>query len=171
MAYQITEWMDEVDEYEDIFVEESSAVVQGGVKHTKYRGIVQQQGTPQNATNFNNMEGGIFDAHTAMDLMVNAHRQSQWRIEALEKATAQETGEVTLNNTLEFPFNDSQVSIPLTVRRDNLNYVVEVISVTPTGGPSGEIEVSDRQVNGFKMAFTGSATKCVVKYAVIGGFD
>lgn len=169
--YQWTFWMDEVDEYEDIFVEESSSVVQGGVKHTKYRGTVQQQGTPQNANNFNNMESGILDAHAAVNLMVNAHRQNQWRIEALEKATAQETGEVTLNNTLDFPFNDSVVSIPLTVRRDNLNYVVEVISVTPTGGPSGDIDVSDRQVNGFKMAFTGSATKCVVKYAVIGGFD
>ena len=102
---------------------------------------------------------------------VNAIRQNLWRIEDLEKATVQETGEVTLTNSLAFPFNNSQATVALANVRDNLNYVVEVISVTPTGGPAGEIEFTDRQVNGFKVAFTGSASKVVVKYAVIGGYN
>lgn len=171
MAYPITEWLDEVDEYEDIFVESASSATPGGIKHTKYRGTVQQVGTPMNATNFNNMECGILDAHIAEDLIVNFVRQNLWRIQDLERATAQETGTVTLTNSLEFPFNNSIVTVPLTVTRQNLNYVVEVIKVETTGGPAGEIEVSERQVNGFKMAFTGSASSVKVTYAVIGGFD
>lgn len=175
MAYPITEWLDEVDEYEDIFVESASSATPGGIKHTKYRGTVQQAGTPMNATNFNNMECGILDAHVAVDLLLNALRQLDWghddRLKWLEKATVQETGTKTLTNSLAFPFNNSVVSVPLTVTRDNLNYVVEVIKVEPTGGPAGEIEITDRQVNGFKMAFTGSASSVKVTYAVIGGFD
>jgi len=169
--YPRTYWLDEVDEYEDVFVEESSPVAPGAVKHTKYRGTVQQNGTPLNATNFNNMEDGISDAHIAHDLLLNAHRQGLWRVEDLERATDQETGTVTLTNTQAFPFNNSIVTVPLTITRDNLNYIVEVIKVEPTGGPAGEIEISERQVNGFKMAFTGSASSVKVTYAVIGGYN
>jgi hypothetical protein len=103
--------------------------------------------------------------------LINAHRQSEWRIEDLEEATVQETGTVTLTNTLEFPFNDSQQTIALTNTRDNLNYVVEIISAVATGGPAGDINVSDRQINGFKIAYDGSASQVVVTYAVIGGYD
>ncbi len=169
--YPRTYWLDEVDEYEDIFVEESSPVTPGAVKHTKYRGTVQQNGTPLNATNFNNLEEGVLDSHIAVQELLNAQRHDLWRIQALEKATDQETGTVTLTNTQEFPFNNSIVTVPLTITRDNLNYIVEVIKVEPTGGPAGEIEISERQVNGFKMAFTGSASSVKVTYAVIGGFN
>ena len=175
MAYQITEWLDEVDQYEDIFIEQTSDVAPNAVKHTKYRGNVQQNGTPMNAEKFNNMEKGIADAHDAVALLVNALRQLDWqhddRLKWLEKATIQETGTKTLTNSLAFPFNNSIVTVPLSTTRDNLNYVVVVISVTPTGGLAGDIEITERQVNGFKMAFTGSASSVVVKYAVIGGFD
>lgn len=173
--YQNLIWQDEVDQYEDIFVEQSSSVTQGAVKHTKYRGTVQQQGTPQNANNFNHIEEGILDAHMAVSLLLNALRQLDWghddRLKWLEKATIQETGTKTLTNTQAFPFNNSIVTVPLVTTRDNLNYIVEVISVTPTGGPAGDIEITERQVNGFKMAFNGSASSVTVKYAVIGGFE
>ena len=175
MAYQVTEWLDEADQYEDIFLEQASDVAPNAVKHTKYRGTVEQVGTPQNAANFNNMEMGIADAHDAIYVLINALRQLDWqhddRLKWLEKATVQETGAKTLTNSLAFPFNNSIVSVPLTVTRDNLNYVVEVIKVETTGGPAGDIEISERQVNGFKMAFTGSASSVKVTYAVIGGFD
>ena len=167
--YKNTIWVDEVDQYEDRFNETTNG--DGTITHTKVRGEVYVEGTPQDADHFNNMEDGITDAHIAQDIMVNAHRQSLWRIQALEKATAQETGAVTLTNTQAFPFNDSIVTVPLTVTRDNLNYIVEVIKVEPTGGPAGEIDVSERQTNGFKMAFTGSASSVKVTYAVIGGFN
>lgn len=162
-------WQDEVDQYEDRFME--TANQDGSITHTKVRGTVFVEGTPQDADHFNNMEFGISDSHIAEDLMLNAYRQALWRTEALERATAQETGVVTLTNSQAFPFNNSIVTVPLTVTRDNLNYVVEVIKIEPTGGPSGDIDVTERQTNGFKMAFTGSASSVKVTYAVIGGFN
>ena len=142
--YQWTQWVDEVDEYEGIFTE--TDLGGGMIKHDPVTGQVYVQGTPQDAAHWNNMEAGIIDAHAAVQQLVNA-------------------------NSLAFPFNNSQATVALVNVRDNLNYVVEVISVTPTGGPAGEIEFTDRQVNGFKVAFTGSASKVVVKYAVIGGYN
>ena len=167
--YTRTIWVDEVTEYEGVFHE--TDLGGGDVKHDPVTGEVLVEGTPQDAAHWNNMEEGIMDAHVAEDLMINFTRQNLWRIEDLERATAQETGTVTLTNSLAFPFNNSIVTVPLTVTRENLNYVVEVIKVEPTGGPSGEVEVSERQVNGFKMAFTGSASSVKVTYAVIGGFN
>ena len=168
--YPITIWVDETDEYEDRFTE--SLNEDGSITHTKVRGTVYVEGTPQNAAHFNNLENGVYDAHAATALLVNALRQAGWRIEDLEKATVQETGTVTLNNSQAFPFNNSIVTIPLTNVRDNLYYVVEIISVVPAGGGNaGEIVVSERQINGFKMAFTGSASSVAVTYAVIGGYD
>lgn len=167
--YDRTIWVDETDQYENRYRETVNP--DGTITHTKETGEVYVEGTPQSAANFNRMEDGIEDAHIVADLTLIALRQIGWRTEDLEKATAQETGEVTLNNSGGFLFNNSKVTVPLTNVRDNLNYVVEIISVTPTGGPAGEIEVSERQINGFKIAFTGSSTKVVVKYAVIGGYD
>ena len=110
------------------------------------------------------------DKYLSVALALNAIRQNLWRIEDLQKATAQETGTVTLTNSQGFPFNNSKVSVPLTNRRDNLNYIVVIVSVTGTGN-IGEVEVSERLVNGFKIEFTGSAQSAAVTYAVIGGYN
>ena len=94
------------------------------------------------------------------------------RLDALEKATVQETGTVSLTNSQEFPFNNSKKSVALANVRDNLNYVVVVVSKTAAdGGNIGEIEISELQVNCFKIAFTGSSKSVTVVYAVIGGYD
>ncbi len=168
--YPVTIWVDETDEFEDRFTEAMND--DGTITHKKVRGTVFVEGTPQDAAHFNNLENGVYDAHAATALLVNALRQAGWRIEALEKATVQETGTVTLTNSQSFPFNNSIKTVPLANVRDNLYYVVEIISVVPAGGGNaGEIVVSERQVNGFKMAFTGSASSVAVTYAVIGGYD
>lgn len=167
--YLWTNWVDETDEFEDRYTESMNP--DNTITHTKVRGEVYVEGTPQDAAHFNKIEQGILDAHTGIQLVLLAQRHDLWRIEALEKATDQETGTVTLTNNQEFPFNNSIVTVPLMITRDNLNYIVEVIKVEETGGPAGEIEISERQVNGFKMAFTGSASSVKVTYAVIGGFN
>ena len=48
------------------------------------------------------------------------------------------------------------------------NYIV-ITEVVNANGNVGEITVSDKLINGFKLAFTGSATAVTVKYTVIGG--
>ena len=166
--YNRTIWVDETDEFENRYTE--TANPDGTITHTKVTGEVYVEGTPQSAQYFNNMEDGIQDAHIGADLILNGLRQLGWRTEDLEKATVQETGTVNLTNTQEFPFNNSKVTVPLTNVRDNLNYIVVVVSKTGSGN-IGEIEISERQVNGFKIEFTGSAPSATVVYAVIGGYD
>lgn len=147
--YNYTEWLDEVRDEDDHII---------------------QPGTNQSAANFNNLECGVVDAHAALALLLNLARQNMWRIEDLERATVQEVGTTTLTNSETFPFNNSQKTVALSNTRDNQNYVVVIVSVTGTGNV-GEIEVTDRLVNGFKIAHTGSAKSVSVSYAVIGGYN
>jgi len=79
-----------------------------------------------------------------------------------------ETGTASLTNSLAFPFNNSSKSIVLVNRQNDIDYVVYTEIQSATGNP-GEIVISDKQVNGFKMAHTGGATAVTVKYYVIGG--
>ena len=155
--YQFTFWMDESDQYEDIFIEQTSSVAPGAVKHTKYRGTVQQQGTPQNAANFNKLEQGVFDAHAALALLVNFARQNAWEIEH---------GEVTLTNRYAYPFNNSKQTVALAHISED--YIV-IPEVAEFNGNVGDVVVTDKLINGFKLEFTGSASSAKIKYTVIGG--
>ena len=168
--YEPIVWVDESDEFEDRFTETQNS--DGTISHNKVRGEVYVEGTPQDAAHFNHQEAGILDAHLAASEMLIYQRQSEWRIKDLEKATIQETGTVTLTNTMAFPFNDSKKTVSLANARDNLNYVVVVVSKTANdNGNIGDIEISERQVNGFKIEHTGSAKSVTVVYAVIGGYN
>lgn len=142
----------------------------GSRTDTPAPGEIQEPGTQISATNLNQMDHGIQDAKVGSELILNALRQIGWRTDALEKATVQETGTKTLTNTKSFPFNDSKSTVALTNVRENLNYIVVIVGVTGSGNV-GEVEVSDRLTNGFKLAFTGSAKSVTVQYAVIGGYN
>lgn len=89
-------------------------------------------------------------------------------ITKLTKRTDIVSGTVTLKNNVAFPFNSSQVTVPIAVERDNQNYIVD-FEVTEATGNVGDIIVSAKLVNGFKIEHTGSATSVTVKYQVLGG--
>lgn len=127
-------------------------------------GAVIQQGTPQSATNFNNQENGIFSNHELNAVLTQEVAQHKRLLSDFEG----EIGTVTLTNSDSYPFNNSQVTKNLTKARDTANYTVVTEIVSSVGVP-GEIVVSDKAVNGFKIKFTGSATSVVVKYYVQGG--
>ena len=165
--YPWQNWLDHVTDPSNLFTVVDNG---NGTWTITPAGTVMQQGTPQDQTHFNNMEGGILDAHAAVSLLLNFARQTGWRVDALEDATVQEVGTVTLANSLKFPFNNSKQSVALATRRDNLNYIVVIVNVTGEGN-IGEVEVTDRLVNGFKLNYTGSASSVAVTYAVIGGYD
>lgn len=57
MPYNRTPWKDHVAERPNTYVEVTNA--DGSVTHNPAPGEVVQQGTPQSATNFNNIENGI----------------------------------------------------------------------------------------------------------------
>lgn len=106
------------------------------------------------------------DKDTAFELLLNAFRQHKWQNE--EDAPVCEYGTATLTNTDKYPFNNSQVTVPLVNTQKNIKYAV-VAEITSANGNPGEVVVSGKQTNGFKLAFTGSGSSAVVEYIVIGG--
>jgi len=79
-----------------------------------------------------------------------------------------EEGTVTLTNTEVYPFNNSMQSVALVTEQADTSYAV-VADVVSSTGDAGEIVVSDKQVNGFKLGYTGGATTAVVHYFIMGG--
>ena len=138
----------------------------GTVTHTPTEGEIIQQGTPQNATNFNHMEDGITNAGELAALMAisNIHTRQM-----LEDMTG-EIIEVTLTNSQEYPFNNSVQTVPLSKARNHTDYTVIAEIAEYSGGFVGDIVVTDKLTNGFKVAFDGSASSVKLKIYVKGGF-
>lgn len=107
-----------------------------------------------------NMETGIVDAHLAIGLLLNYARQNGWEIER---------GSVNLTNSESFPFNNSVQTTNLEKEFDSKDYIV-LTEIESANGNAGEVEISDKLTNGFKIAFNGSAKSANVKYTVLGGF-
>ncbi len=124
-------------------------------------GEVIQEGTLQSAGNFNNMEDGIEDAAVAAALLVIAAGQ-------LDAQTAAEEKTVTLTNTQSYPFNNSQKTVSLSTTRTTTAYSVDV-EVLEHSGDVGDVLISDKLLNGFKVRFDGSAKSATVKLIIKGG--
>ncbi len=107
------------------------------------------------------------DGDIASKIIVNALRQHIWQSE--DEAMICEEGSVTLTNTLKFPFNDSRKSVALAKRQKDQKYVV-IAEVSTIAGNIGEVTVTDKAVNGFKIGYSGGAKSATVKFYVIGGF-
>ena len=139
--YRNTQWIDEV---KDQDTEE-----------------VIQEGTPQSAGNFNNMEGGISDAHLAAALLIIQSGLTADQVATEEKA-------VTLSNSQSYPFNNSTQTIALSRVRNFTDYTVEA-EITAHDGNVGDVRIFDRMLNGFKVAYDGSAKSATIKLRIKGG--
>lgn len=100
--------------------------------------------------------------HT-VELLVDQHTQQ------LEDLIV-ETGSAALTNTKQYPFNDSSLTVTLATPRKNLNYMAyaEVIN---SSGSVESVEVYDKQLNGFKIRFIGSAASAQINYFISGGMQ
>lgn len=129
-------------------------------------GLVLQQGTNQSAVNFNNIEEGVLAANVSAAEALRLIRQLEDKAEALEGVIV----EGTLTNSSKYPFNSSKktLAIPTDSTRYNTDYTV-IVEAEPTGGFGGDIIISDKLVNGFKIEYTGSAASVAVKCYVQGG--
>lgn len=171
--YNQTHWLDHVTEFP-----RRRKITDAGDGYStveKAQGEVIQQGTAQSATNFNNLENGVQDAHIAAAIIGWANLHQQRRNDAHQAATDAEilgeTKTVTLKNTAKFPFNstvDSPTTVALTATRKNLFYTVEAV-VTETSGQAGEVHITDKQLNGFKVSFDGSGSSVTVTLRIKGG--
>lgn len=165
-----TEWKDHVTQYPNR--RQLTTNPDGTTEVAKAQGEVIQQGTPQSATNFNNQENGIQDSHTAFAVLLQYFMQfERWVREKIADYAAEFLNEiktVTLNNSDIFPFNNSVQTISLTTARKTLNYDV-TWEITSANGNVGDIIVTDKQLNGFKIAYDGSAASITLKIRIKGG--
>ena len=84
------------------------------------------------------------------------------------KSLASESGEVTLTNSQKYPFNNSTATVGLKQKMETTAYTVET-DVLSAAGEVGRIVISDKQLNGFKISYTGSAANAKIKFFVKGG--
>lgn len=127
-------------------------------------GNIIQQGPALSALNLNRMENGIYGNSVSVAVLtqqVMGHRRALADLEG-------ERGQVTLTNSETFPFNNSVKTVAMLKARDTLNYRVAV-EVASSDGEVGNIKITDKQLNGFKLAFTGSAKNVTLKYYIQGG--
>lgn len=109
----------------------------------------------------------LFDQKIYFGLLLNYVRakEEEWA----SKGFTVQHGTKTLTNTQPFPFNDSKQTVALSPALPDTTYAV-ITQILSSTGPAGEVDVSDKLVNGFKLNTTGSASSVVVDYIVIGGF-
>ena len=153
-------WQDEVRSPDNTFSVTHNA---DGTVTTKRAGEQIQKGTNQSATNFNFMSNQGFEAGLIASLLTQEVVQHKRKIEDLDGQTI----EVTLSNSLSYPFNNSKKTVSIDTK-DTLDYrvAVELIEDVPN---VGEIIITDKQINGFKIAYTGSAKSVKVRCFVTGG--
>lgn len=161
---ELVNWKDHVVEYPGRF--EETDLGDGMIQLRPSPGKVKQQGTPQNGTNFNTMDLAALEAM----LMASEGTRALIMLGNTVKSLVGEKVQVTLTNTQPYPHNNSKKTVQLLTRRDNMDYIVDYEIVSVVGGSVGEIEFSDKLLNGFKIAYTGSAKSMVVNCYVKGGF-
>ena len=161
-------------------------------------GEVIQEGTPLDQAHFNKMEVGIEDANLAHKIVMIFARWIERRLDdiagtsgthttdiagikakdtaqdgrltALESETAAEVKEVTLTaNSNPWPFCNDEKNVILTTVRKNTNYTVDVYVKSVTGGRLGDITVSGKGTNSFKVRHDGSAKTVVLTLKITGG--
>lgn len=157
-------WKDHVTQYSNRYKEVQNA--DGTITHEAVEGEVIQEGTPQNAKNFNDLEERILASGEVANLAFLKVTMAESRIAGL-------TGEIveaTLTNSKEYPFNNSKKTLALKTPRGNLDYTVFVEASTEDTGGIGEIKITDKQLNGFKIEYTGTAKTVSVKCTVQGGY-
>ena len=161
--YEPTYWKDEVVENPYRYKETQNS--DGSIEHVPYPGEVLQEGTEQSAKNFNHMEQGILEAHEMSAEAVRMLNSVIRKVQGLdgEKIT------VVLTNSQTYPFNNSQKTLQLQTRRNYKTYLITAEVVSVTGGAVGDIEFVDKLLNGFKVAYTGSAKSVTLDLYVRGG--
>lgn len=164
MAYRILNWKDHA-----VTPDKTFRVVENrdGTVTLVPAGRVIQQGTNMSAANFNNMELGIHAANISASEALRLIGLLQSKATALEGLVI----EATLSNSRNYPFNNSTKTIALGSAngRLNKNYTVIVEAQAEGGGFVGDIVITDKMLNGFKIAHTGSAKNVKVKCYVQGG--
>lgn len=120
-----------------------------------------QEGTDQSAGHFNNAEHGISDVNLAAALILISSSLTAEQVVTEERT-------ITLANSQSYPFNNSMQTIALATARNFTDYTVEA-EVLDHSGNVGDVRIFDRMLNGFKVAYDGSAKSATIKLRIKGG--
>lgn len=135
-------------------------------------GEVVQQGDPLNAENFNRMESGILDVSLAVQFVITQIQHMMTYAKKMHddftNEFLNEIGNVTLSNTSVYPFNSSGATISMKKARKTMNYDI-TYEITSSDGIVSDVIIYDKQLNGFKLRFEGSAKSVTIQYRIKGG--
>ena len=127
-------------------------------------GQILQKGTPLSSKNMNNIENGTHASNIGATEAALQIAQLKRDVRDLEG----EIGVVNLKNTNKYPFNNSIKTIAMRKARNTIDYRV-VYELISSDGAIGEVIITDKQLNGFKIEYTGSAANVAIKYYIQGG--
>lgn len=158
----LVNWQDHVVEHPGRF--EMQDLGGGMILLTPAPGKTKKKGTPQNSTNFNTMDYAAFEAMMMANENTRMLMHTMRDMEGIKGLKI----DVVLTNSQEYPFNNSKATVSFPALRNTKDYYV-IPELLEADGEVGEYEVSDKLLNGFKLAFTGSAKTVKVRCYVIGG--
>lgn len=119
------------------------------------------------------LQASVAEADLRLHELHFAESMTAIHVTQLDRILMEERFKVTLTNTLAFPFNstvNSPATIALAKVRDNAEYSVEPEVLSHTG-PVGEIEVTEKARNGFKVSYSGSGSSVTLLVKVKGGMS
>lgn len=131
-----------------------------------HSGQIIQKGTPLSSKNMNNLEQGINESNILANEMAVQVGQLKRDIKEIEG----EIGLINLSNANKYPFNNSLKTIAIKKPKNNMDYRIE-LELVESDGPVENIRIRDKQLNGFKIEFSGSAKNVTVKYYIQGGLQ
>lgn len=123
-----------------------------------------QEGTPQDEQHFNNMECGINSANLLGEFLAEVVKKQGAALGNVDGDVIT----VDLTNNQGAFFNNSTKTVALPVKRDTLDYSVDV-EIQGDVNNVGDVIIFDKQMNGFKVKYTGSAMSVSLKLYVHGG--
>jgi len=81
-----------------------------------------------------------------------------------------EIGTIRLENSEKYPFNNSLQTVALCQEQPDTAYTV-LTEIVCTDGEVGDIRISGKALNGFQIAYTGSASFAQLSYRIVGGAE
>lgn len=143
--YQKNLWQDHVVEYPNRFKETSLG--NGLVEEVPAPGEIINQGTPQSARNFNNMEDGIFNANEMADFLVLQILKNQRGLEATNEMADSLASQIIQTQQGKGIFEANEIVDFLTVQLMQNKRKLEIIK-----GESGTVKMINSQTYPFNSS-------------------
>lgn len=156
--------------------EQNASAIEGLQKTQQSQGeTIANQGTKVDTLEQNSTKHG-----KRLDTLETTSTNYGSRLDALEKAgtgggggdTTQEVQEITITAGSDpWPFGITTKSVTLGTVRKNTNYTVDAYVKSYSGGALGDVVVSDKGTNNFKVKHDGSATTVTLVLKITGGMQ